>query len=379
MRLLVCPRLLLALLMLAWAIPGAPTANAGEFPDSWFWGDKMARTRQNQLVGKAPPALQIKDWLTKSVKYEDLRGKVVLVDFWATWCGPCMRALPENNQLLKKFGDKGLAIIGIHDGTKGFQSAPGVVKNLNIEYPLGVDSGTKSASGWRVSFWPTYGVIDRSGKVRAVGLQPQHLEQVITKLLAEPVPAAEPPKPTEPKPAAPPASQPAPKVAPAPPATPIDPSWLEGQDALRQRLVELERREAPPALEVEGWRNGEALTLESLKGKVVVLNFWGTWCPHCKEAMPWLNGMAKQYKSKGLVIIGVTHNRDLESVDAVLQKYSVTYPVCTDPKNATGLAYKVNGYPDYYVIDRNGRLRIADANQSKLEDAIKALLAEKSS
>jgi len=83
-------------------------ARAGEFPDSWTWDrDTQARARHAALEGKPMPALDLTEWVNGQVKPADMKGKVVIVDFYATWCGPCMAAIPHNNELLKSTRAKG--------------------------------------------------------------------------------------------------------------------------------------------------------------------------------------------------------------------------------------------------------------------------------
>src|SRR3954451_12878752 len=85
---------------------------AGEFPDSWTWDTKAdLRTAHARIEGKPMPALDLSDWANGQVKPEEMKGKVVVVDFYATWCGPCMNAIPHNNELLRKYKDKGLVIV----------------------------------------------------------------------------------------------------------------------------------------------------------------------------------------------------------------------------------------------------------------------------
>jgi thiol-disulfide isomerase/thioredoxin len=161
-------------------------ARAGEFPDAWTWdNDAQARARHAALEGKSMPALDVAGWVNGQVTPADMKGKVVIVDFYATWCGPCMAAIPHNNELLKKYKDQGLVIVGVCTSKNGQQKMEQTVKDRGIQYPTARDPQLKSQTAWQVHYYPTYAIVDRKGIVRIVGLQPNHVEQVVTKLLAE--------------------------------------------------------------------------------------------------------------------------------------------------------------------------------------------------
>jgi thiol-disulfide isomerase/thioredoxin len=159
---------------------------AGEFPDQWTWDDKPEqRAGHAALEGKPMPALSVTGWINGEVKPEDMKGKVVIVDFYATWCGPCMAAIPHNNELLEKYKDKGLVIVGVCTNQRGQEKMADVVSSKGIKYPTARDPQLASQKAWAVHYYPTYAVIDRKGIVRALGLQPSHVETVVKKLLAE--------------------------------------------------------------------------------------------------------------------------------------------------------------------------------------------------
>jgi thiol-disulfide isomerase/thioredoxin len=149
-------------------------------------------------------------------------------------------------------------------------------------------------------------------------------------------------------------------------------SFQEGNSALRERLKAIDAAN-PPALQVSNWINADAATLASLKGKIVVLDFWATWCGPCIASIPHTNELAEKYKDK-VVFIGVCHPRGGEKMADTVKEKGIKYPVCLDGEGATAKAYAVNGFPDYYIIDASGKLAIADCANDSVEKAIEALL-----
>ena len=358
----------IALLVLLLITPAL--AGGDDFPSDWFWGKDELKARHQAMVGKPAPPLELKTPSGKDATLGDYRGKVVVVDFWATWCGPCRKALPENVELMDEYGEDGLVILGVHDSRRGASKIKELASQYKLNYPLFVDDDTRSQKAWNVEFWPTIAVVERAGIVRAVGLMPNHLRAVVEKLLEEPVPAGldKPGKSGSPTTASDDAD------AGKPLAEPMGANFEEGKPDRRKALASLYAAEPPP-LQVTSWMNGKPVELESLRGKVVLLDFWATWCGPCIRSIPKNNKLAETYKDD-LVVIGICHDRGHEKMAAVVRDKQILYPVCHDADNVTKTAYMVDSYPDYYLIDRKGNLRIADCTNSKVEDAVKMLIAE---
>jgi cytochrome c biogenesis protein CcmG/thiol:disulfide interchange protein DsbE len=126
--------------------------------------------------------------------------------------------------------------------------------------------------------------------------------------------------------------------------------------------------------------NGQDVSLSDFEGKVVILDFWATWCPPCKAEIPHFIELYKQYKDKGLVVIGIA--LDQEGIDIIkpfVQKYGIEYPVLL-PDGQVAKAYGgINSIPTTFVIDSAGNVRqkyVGYRDKSVFEADIKELLPE---
>ena len=160
-------------------------------------------------------------------------------------------------------------------------------------------------------------------------------------------------------------------------ATPaeIPADWFGG-DAARRAEVDPLQGQPPPRLRVEDWMNTGGRPLRGMRGKVVVIDFWATWCGPCLRAVPATNALQMKHLDDGLVIVGVCATRGAEKMADTVREHGIRYPVAADVRRGSVEAFKVNAYPSYYLIDRAGNLRIADLNRSKLAEAVEFLLAE---
>ncbi len=102
-------------------------------------------------------------------------------------------------------------------------------------------------------------------------------------------------------------------------------------------------------------REGE-LTLSSLKGKAVVLNFWASWCIPCKEEAPFLEQVWRENRDRGLVVVGLDAKDFRRDARAFMRKFDVTYPVVYDGPGETLSSYGVTGFPETFVLDREGKV-----------------------
>ncbi len=105
--------------------------------------------------------------------------------------------------------------------------------------------------------------------------------------------------------------------------------------------------------------SGEARTLADLRGQVVILNFWATWCGPCRAEMPALAEIQTQYTSRGVIVIGVNQREDAGSIRRYLDSIGVDFPIALDPTGESNRQYRVLGLPTTYLIDRQGVIRDA--------------------
>lgn len=98
-----------------------------------------------------------------------------------------------------------------------------------------------------------------------------------------------------------------------------------------------------------------SLQLSSLRGKVVVLNFWASWCQPCKLEAPDLAASAKKWRGR-VVVLGVDVNDPRGDARGFMRKYGITYPIVHDNKNVTSPKYGLTGLPETFFLDRRGRI-----------------------
>ena len=128
--------------------------------------------------------------------------------------------------------------------------------------------------------------------------------------------------------------------------------------------------------------NGPNMRLQEQRGKVVLVNFWATWCGPCRKEMPHLNRIADKYKSSGLVLMGVNIDEDVRNAAEVAGKLKVSFPVLLDTDKAVSKIYDLNSMPSTMVIDRSGKVRYVhrgyqDGYEDTYDQQIRELLKER--
>lgn len=127
------------------------------------------------IASQPSPAWELKDVNGKAVKSSDFSGKVVVLDFWATWCGPCRMEIPGFIELQKQYADKGLVVIGVSLDQDGASAVKPFIEKMGINYPIVLgDEAVVSAFGG-IEGIPTTFIIDRAGNIvrKHVGYAPK--------------------------------------------------------------------------------------------------------------------------------------------------------------------------------------------------------------
>lgn len=101
---------------------------------------------------------------------------------------------------------------------------------------------------------------------------------------------------------------------------------------------------------------GRTISPQAFPGKVLVLNFWASWCPPCIEEAPSLNAFADRMEPKGVTVLGVSIDRNEASYQKFLKKYGVTYDTSDDPEADVSTSYGTFQIPETYIIDKSGKV-----------------------
>jgi thiol-disulfide isomerase/thioredoxin len=166
-------------------------------------------------------------------------------------------------------------------------------------------------------------------------------------------------------------------------------AWFAVMGASRGATAGLpvERNSAAPEFTgIDRWLNSAPLTMQQLRGKVVLVDFWTYTCINCIHTLPYVQNWYQKYKDQGLVVVGVhtpeyPFERDTAKVSAAIKQYGLGYPVAQDNEYATWNAYGNQFWPAFYLIDKKGRVvytHFGEGDYEHTDAEIRAQLAQAS-
>lgn len=127
--------------------------------------------------------------------------------------------------------------------------------------------------------------------------------------------------------------------------------------------------------------SGETVSLAPLRGRVVYVDFWASWCAPCRRSFPWMNALQARYGKDGLAIVGINVDKRRDDAERFLRDTPASFTIVYDANGATPAAYDVKGMPSSYLIDRKGNVvaveeGFRDERRDDVEAQIRALLAQ---
>lgn len=126
--------------------------------------------------------------------------------------------------------------------------------------------------------------------------------------------------------------------------------------------------------------DGKQYTLSGLRGRVVFVNFWATWCPPCREEIPSMVKFYNKMKNEGVEILAVSEDTDIEAVRKFVKKYQITFPILMDTKKEAYRLYRATGVPETHLIGKDGAVDSSqigpfDWTMPDVENSVRRLLA----
>ncbi len=331
------------------------------------WPGHMRGLKAKDYQGEAMPvALGNEQWLSDKVETE---GKVLVIDFWATWCGPCRRSSPILDKLQKQHKGE-LEVLAI----SGSRENAGVVKRFlqrdKESYSYLHDDKQTLNNAFGVRAIPHSVVVSTDGVVRWQGnpLNPAFADAVKQVVRADPMLQAR-----------------AGKVtfedqydegadAPADNASPADVDWpAHSSGASQYASNNLQGQVVERPLARLNWMNGASEP--DTEGKVIIVDFWATWCGPCKRFSPTLDKVAKKHASEAVVVAISGQNDPFQKVESFLKRARHSYYNAHDNRQSLYKKFGINAIPNVVVMSSDGVVRWQGVPGSDFEQIVDQVVA----
>jgi cytochrome c biogenesis protein CcmG/thiol:disulfide interchange protein DsbE len=321
--------------------PPASSADAQDPPRAWLDRlDREDRAALDTLVGFEAPALPAgAAWILPAgtaspPPVAELRGKVIVVQSFSTR-GSGRRSVDLLQRALADTPRADLEVLLVHTPEQADRAAM-VLERQPVAWPCLVDERGETCD--RLGFFkrPTNLVIDRQGNVRYAGLTPEGAAAAVAKLSAEPY-----------DPATPPTTRPAPRVAEAPEF----PRFTEPVGSARDL-----RGQAAPEFVVDRW----ITDADAPRGRLLLVDFWATWCGPCIAALPQMKQIADRYRDD-VCVIGLSSESKSDFDEGMrkrnLKEREFNYALALDPQRRFQSAFAVRGIPHVVIVSGDGVVR----------------------
>lgn len=138
--------------------------------------------------------------------------------------------------------------------------------------------------------------------------------------------------------------------------------------------------EAAPGFSLPG--RTATVELAKLRGRVVYVDFWASWCGPCRQSFPWMNRMQKRYGDQGFTVVAINLDKSREASDGFLKETPADFSVVYDPEGKTAAAYGLKVMPSSYLVDRAGRIHkrhvgFREQDAREVESSIQSLIEKK--
>lgn len=306
------------------------------------WLDKLDETDRTLIgenIGYAPPRITEKmraylKWHgVEALSWDELRGKVVVVQSWTSKTSAGRSAPMRTERTLARYDSDQYMIIAIHT-PEGADNVDRFLQQRQMSVPIVVDTKGYLLDELGMFRRPTNVVIDRNGTVRYGGLNARGLQSAVGVLIEEPFDPSATPRPRSDEPAEPKDAK-------------VDfPRFNSSVGS----ATNIQGKRAPD-LFVQRWLNGRP----AAKNKVVIVDFWATWCPPCVRSIPHMNGIANRFRDD-LVAIGISNEKP-GTVQNFMRKTRMDYAVAVDQGARMQKAVGVRGIPHVIVISSDWVVR----------------------
>jgi len=118
----------------------------------------------------------------------------------------------------------------------------------------------------------------------------------------------------------------------------------------------LERGAPAPGFSLPSLSGGPQVSLADLRGRVVLVNFWATWCKPCEDEMPAMERLYRQLHGEGFDLLAISVDKEPQDVELFRQRLGISFPILLDPEEGAARAYQTTGFPESILVDRQGRV-----------------------